>query len=408
MQLASRKITLFSALTVSLLAVVLFAQPTPKAPAPSNPAQQARDQALDKQFTSQVLPILNQYCFTCHGNGKKKGDLVLDRFTNLQSVRADKKVWSSVTDMLEQHSMPPDNKPQPTEDQYKTLLTWIDQATNQIDCTGPKDPGYVAIHRLNRNEYNNTIRDLVGVDFKPATDFPSDDTGYGFDNIADVLTMSPLLMEKYIAAADEIFDKAITDFTIPKTTIVKYAANTFNPGVGSPVDGSATAWNLGTNGQITRRHDFPAEGEYEIRIRAWQEPFGDQPAKMTIRFDNRETQTYDVTALIDKPATFKIRQKFTQGGHRLAIGYINNLVDRNNPDLKKRGDRNLIADRVEIEGPFNPKAPTASESHKRLFFIMPGTGVTDESAARQIITRFATRAFRRPVRADEMVRLMRL
>src|SRR5438874_10873319 len=296
----SRNISLLTALVAIALAVAVLAQTAPKpAAAPISPAQQAKDTQLDKQFSAQVLPILNQYCFTCHGNGKKKGDLILDRFTSLQAVRADKTVWASVNDMLEQRSMPPDNKPQPTDAQYQTLLAWIDNALNQIDCSGPRDPGYVAIHRLNRNEYNNTIRDLVGVDFQPAADFPADDTGYGFDNIADVLTMSPLLAEKYLTAADEIFDKAITDFRIPRLATVKYAGNQFNAEVGSPADGAA--WNLGTNGQVTKRHDFPAEGEYEIRIRAWQEPFGDQPAKMTVRFDNKDYKTYDVPELQEKP-----------------------------------------------------------------------------------------------------------
>jgi mono/diheme cytochrome c family protein len=402
----SRNISLLGALGIIVIALVVRAQTTPRPAAQISPAQQAKDAQLDKQFSAQVLPILNQYCFGCHGNGKKKGDLILDRFTSLQTVRADKKVWASVTDMLEQHSMPPDNKPQPTDAQYQTILAWIDAALNQIDCSGPRDPGYVAIHRLNRNEYNNTIRDLVGVDFQPATDFPADDTGYGFDNIADVLTMSPLLAEKYLTAADEIFDKAITDFRIPKLATVKYAGNQFNPEVGSPADGAA--WNLGTNGQVTRRHDFPTEGEYEIRIRAWQEPFGDQPAKMTVRFDNKDYKTYDVPELQEKPGVFTLRRTFYPGNHKIAVAYINNLVDRNNPDPKKRGDRNLILDRMEIEGPFNPKPIQASESHKRIFFIMPGSGVTEDGAARQIITRFATRAFRRPARIDEVDRLMRL
>src|SRR6266566_9019340 len=110
----SRNISLLAALGILVIALVVRAQITPKPAAPITPAQQAKDAQLDKQFSSQVLPILNQYCFGCHGNGKKKGDLILDRFTTLQTVRADKKVWASVTDMLEQHSMPPDNKPQPT------------------------------------------------------------------------------------------------------------------------------------------------------------------------------------------------------------------------------------------------------------------------------------------------------
>lgn len=386
--------------------VLVTAQtPPPAAPTPITPAQAAKNTLLNQRFQTQIQPILTQYCYACHGNGKKKGDLTLDRFTNLDLVLSDKKAWNSVSDMLEQHAMPPDNKPQPTEDQIKLVLDFVDQAVNQIDCTGPRDPGFVAIHRLNRTEYNNTIRDLVGITFEPAEDFPADDSGYGFDNIADVLTMSPLLAEKYLSATEEIFDKAITDFTIPKSTVVKIAGNQMNTEVGSPAKGNA--WNLQTNGQITKRHDFK-EGEYEIRVHAWQEAFGDEPAKMTIKIDNKPIKTFEVPALIARPGVYTIRQNFTAGNHKIATAYINNLVDTKNPDPKKRGDRNLIVDRVEIEGPINAKAPKASESHKRLFFVNPGPGLTEPAAARQLISEFAYRAFRRPVPPDEINRLMQL
>lgn len=391
---------------VASVCAIGIAQTAPKSfePVP-NAAEATKNAALNQRFLSQVQPILTQYCYGCHGNGKKKGDLTLDRFTSLQIVLGEKKVWNNVSDMLEQHSMPPDNKPQPSDDQIKLILNWVDEAVNQIDCTGPRDPGHVAIHRLNRTEYNNTIRDLVGIDFEPAADFPVDDSGYGFDNIADVLTMSPLLAEKYLSATEEIFDKAITDFRIPKSVLVKIAGNQMNTEVGSAAQGSA--WNLQTNGQISKRHDFK-EGEYEIRVRAWQEAFGDEPAKMTLRIDNKPVKTFDVPALQGKPGTYVIRYNFTAGSHKIATAYINNLVDNKNPDLKKRGDRNLIVDRVEIEGPFNAKAPKASESHKRLFFVMPGPKLSEEAAARQIISEFALRAFRRPVPADETNRLMAL
>jgi hypothetical protein len=403
---------------ILILALIVRAQ-TPVTPVPPNPpaathaapltaSQIAYNQQLDKRFGTQVLPILNQYCYGCHAKGKHKGDLNLEPFTNLQSIQAERKVWNKLSQMLSERSMPPDNKPQPTEAQYDLMLVWIDDAINQIDLTAPRDPGYVAIHRLNRNEYNNTIRDLVGVDFKPAADFPADDTGYGFDNIADVLTMSPLLAEKYLSAADEILDRAITDLQPAKSQLVKYNGVQFRGETGDVAEGSGTAWNIGTNGQISRRHEFPADGEYEIRIRAWQEAFGNEPAKMTVRFDNKDIKTFEVPALKERPGTFTLRHNFTAGNHKIATAYINNLVDRANADRKKRGDRNLIIDRLEIEGPFNAKPPVPSESHKRIFFVTPGNGVTPDAAARQILTRFANRAFRRPAKVDEIDRLMKL
>ncbi len=104
--------------------------------------------------------------------------------------------------------MPPPGKPRPNADELDTINAWLDAVVFQMDCNGLKDPGRVTIRRLNRAEYNNTIRDLVGISFQPANDFPQDDVGYGFDNIGDVLSLPPLLMEKYLAAAEKITEKA--------------------------------------------------------------------------------------------------------------------------------------------------------------------------------------------------------
>jgi len=152
-------------------------------------------QTMDGRFKRDIQPFLEAHCYKCHGNGKHKGDVVLDSFNDFGSVLKDRKTWESVHDVLEKHEMPPKKEKQPAGQELDALAKFANDALN-FGSAGPRDPGFVAIHRLNRNEYNNTIRDLVGVNFEPASDFPADDTGYGFDNIADVLSMSPLLAEK--------------------------------------------------------------------------------------------------------------------------------------------------------------------------------------------------------------------
>src|SRR5438093_5336637 len=109
---------------------------------------------------------------------------------------------------LQAHAMPPEKKPQPTAEEREIITAWIQSEIFQCDCDHP-DPGRVTIRRLNRAEYNNTIRDLVGLHFQPAKDFPADDSGYGFDNIGDVLSLSTVLVEKYLAAAEKILEEAI-------------------------------------------------------------------------------------------------------------------------------------------------------------------------------------------------------
>ncbi len=165
--------------------------------------------ALNQRFGSEVRPFLEARCFACHGNGKHKGDVTLDQFTSFDSFKADRTTWEDVQEVLREGRMPPKKAQQPAPDERERVTKWVGEALDYLDSSQPRDPGFVAIHRLNRAEYDNTIRDLVGVTFNHTADFPADDSGYGFDNIADVLSMSPLLAEKYLAAAEQIMEKAI-------------------------------------------------------------------------------------------------------------------------------------------------------------------------------------------------------
>ena len=252
---------------------------------------QPTGEEIQRRFDTQVKPFLVQHCYSCHGNGKHKGELALDRFTTLAAIQDEERVWRHVSDNLRQKVMPPDTKPRPPQDQIDSVTAWIADALAWCDCTGERDPGRVAIRRLNRTEYNNTIRDLVGVDFHPANDFPADDTGYGFDNIADVLTMSPLLAEKYLAAAEQVMDKAIDTSDPLKKKTAKYASGDLK----ATGDGNSNG-DLTKNGEAYVEHDFVADGLYVIRVRATQQKFGDEPAKMELRLGDQLLGTYDVKA----------------------------------------------------------------------------------------------------------------
>ena len=135
-------------------------------------------------------------------------------------------MFEKVIKNLQAHEMPPEKKPQPTPDERDLITGWIQSAIFHCDCAHP-DPGRVTLRRLNRVEYNNTIRDLVGVDFHPADDFPADDIGYGFDNIGDVLSLSPVLLERYLAAAETIVQRI--HLTPLKKPILKTPALFLNP-----------------------------------------------------------------------------------------------------------------------------------------------------------------------------------
>lgn len=160
------------------------------------------------EFHSTVLPLLQKYCYECHGDGMDEGDLEMDGYKSLQDMRGDVKTWQKVIHYARSQTMPPPEADQPTQDERDALVDGLHRELYEIDPANP-DPGRVTVRRLNRTEYRNSIRDLTGVSFDPTLNFPQDDTGYGFDNIADVLTLPPMLMEKYLAATELILDGAI-------------------------------------------------------------------------------------------------------------------------------------------------------------------------------------------------------
>ena len=159
--------------------------------------------------SAHVKPLLTKYCFECHSGTKTKAGLDLTKVADDLSIIKDRKLWGRLAEYVEAGDMPPEGRPQPTQAEVEQMTRAIEEVLSNVDCGRETDPGRVTIRRLNRAEYNNTIRDLVGIDFHPADDFPSDDVGYGFDNIGDVLTLPPLLMEKYLAAAEAIAERAI-------------------------------------------------------------------------------------------------------------------------------------------------------------------------------------------------------
>jgi len=167
--------------------------------------------ASQDSYATKIQPLLGKFCYKCHGPQlKPKADLNLTKFSSESSIRENRKVWKEVLTKILVKEMPPEDfQPQPTQDERDSISRFVETALDRIDPNAPKVAGRVVSHRLNRVEYRNTIRDLLGVDYNPFNDFPHDDLGYGFDNIGDVLSMPPLLLEKYVAAARKIADQAV-------------------------------------------------------------------------------------------------------------------------------------------------------------------------------------------------------
>lgn len=257
--------------------------------------------------------------------------------------------------------------------------------------TGPAtDPGRVTLHRLNRVEYNNTVRDLLGTTLRPADEFPSDDRGYGFDNIADVLSLSPLHIELLQRSAQAVVDDALRPGVDVTTT--RFEAET----VGSPI-GQAykQAWLLWSNGELVATFKAPADGTYKLRARAWAQQAGAELAKLSLGVD-AATKVFDVKANEVMPEIVESTFKVVAGNRTVRVGFTNDFVD-----TATSADRNLFVDYFEIEGPL--EGPTRNPSRDRLLTCDPASG---EACVDTLLRAFMRRAWRRPVTADEMARLM--
>jgi hypothetical protein len=173
----------------------------------------AASEALEAEFSEKIRPLLQAYCFGCHGGEKLKGDINIEDYKSLSSVQRNPKFWRNVVDQLGAEEMPPEDEEQPTSAERGQLISWLEKHATKIDLASiPKDPGRVTIRRLNRTEYNNTMKDLFGIRFRPGKNFPADGAGgAGFTNNADTLFLPAILMENYLEAAGEVLNQVYAD-----------------------------------------------------------------------------------------------------------------------------------------------------------------------------------------------------
>jgi mono/diheme cytochrome c family protein len=185
-----------------LIPLVLLAGPGRVSAADSVPGSE--------EFRSHIRPILETYCFDCHGDGAHKGNVAFDELKSDQAILGNPELWWKALKNLRAGMMPPAKKPHPSPEQLQAIAQWIKSSVFHVDPSNP-DPGRVTVRRLNRAEYRNTIRDLMGIKYDTQSEFPPDDTGFGFDTIGDVLTLSPMLLEKYMIAAEKIVAEAVPE-----------------------------------------------------------------------------------------------------------------------------------------------------------------------------------------------------
>ncbi|MBX3119642.1 MAG: DUF1592 domain-containing protein [Fimbriimonadaceae bacterium] len=374
-----------------LLSATLFAL--------QSPAQQKQPTApTGPSFEKEIQPLITKLCVKCHTGATPAAGLNLASFKTEAQVLKGKDAWEKVSRNVSSGHMPPMGSAQPTKVERQKIVEYIDKLLSR-DCV-VRDPGRVTIRRLNRTEYNNTIRDLLGVPFTPADDFPADDVGYGFDNIADVLSISPLLMEKYLDAAEKITEKAIV---VQPVQTRRYSGDELAASSGVNIVRETIA-GMYSAGSVTADHDFKKAGTYKIKIVAFGDQAGPEPAKMAVKLGNQRLTVFDVKATPANPSTYELPLEMKAGKVKISAEFINDYYQPQDPDPKNR-DRNLYVASLEIIGPIEDMKPIP-ESHRRLIFVQPTPG-KEKEAATQILNRFASRAWRRPATTAEVERLTR-
>lgn len=353
-------------------------------------------------YQREIIPLLQKYCSSCHGDKQAIGGINFQKFATEASVKAAHDIWEKVAHQVQSGVMPPRGLPQPSAAEKSRIIAWIQSTISTVDCDS-KDPGRVTLRRLNRNEYNNTIRDLFGIDLKPADAFPSDDVGYGFDNIGDVLTISPLLMEKYMSAAEKVADAVILA-PESRRPVRRYEAEAIQTEVPSGILPGGFRMLYG-NGELSVEHQFRAAGEYLIRARIYGERGGPELPRLAIMLDGRRLKEQEVTARSEDPALVEVRVNTTAGPHRAGIAFLNDFFMAG--ERKSREDRNLVIDWIEVEGPLSAQASQTDlpPSHRRIITSLP-RGADWKTPGRKVIAGILPRIYRRPVAAPEVDRLL--
>lgn len=353
-------------------------------------------QASTASFEKDLQPLLANHCTACHNDQLASGGLDLAKFSTPRSIIQNREGWERILQKVRTGEMPPPGLPRLPAAQIGTLVKFVQYEFEKADRNVKPDPGRVTARRLNRNEYSNTIRDLLAVDFRAERDFPTDDSGHGFDNMSDVLTISPVLMERYIAAAERIASRAIGADPLPKKP-VEAEYHTKHKTI-RRVDAST----------IEAAHRLDWDGEYIVRIGLPGERGPDaKPVTLGFWMNGKLLQTSLVETKPSKLEYFdpfsdaELRLALPAGDHVFRAGFINDDFVKTVPETDLYSSKkNKFLNSISFVGPFPAKVD--KPSRKKILTCDPVTG---SACVERILSTLARRAYRRPVTKAEVASL---
>jgi hypothetical protein len=379
--------------------------------------------------------FLNQYCIACHNDVTREANF------SLQTIALDQVghrldeigIWENVVIKLRAREMPPPGMPRPDAPAYDRLAAWLETSLDDAAAAAP-NPGQPVVHRLNRAEYTNAIRDLLALEIDGREYLPADDSGYGFDNIGDVLTLSPSLLERYMIAAAKISQLAVGDPNL-LTTVQTYEMRPTLIQEGRMSEEQP----FGTRGGNTVSHYFPLDGEYHVKIRLARTHANQiiglvEPHEIEVRFDRARIAEYTIggDGVINPWAAVMYASEYEQtaddglelrlenieaGAHSITVafpekralpeGILEPALSTASYEFAGDRDMPMALGSIEIYGPYNATKPVNTPSRNKLFRCEPNGSVAgDQACAAEILSTLARRAFRRPVTDDDLTSLM--
>jgi cytochrome c5 len=418
---------LFIAANIALaFASAAQAQTDATAAASAAPAAPATMSVPPGGFTPETAKgFFTQYCVTCHNQYAKIADMVLDT-RDFEHIPADADIWERVVRKLNAGAMPPRGMLRPEPDVYKSMVDWLTTSLDAAIATDP-NPGRSSIHRLNRSEYGNAIRDLLGLEIDASEFLPADDEGYGFDNIADVLRVSPSLLEQYLSASAKVASLAVGDPETP-AIITPFRAPP-DLAQGEHVEGMP----LGTRGGLLIKHNFPLDASYDFAVFLRRNIVGymtglEWPHELEISVDGQRVFVAQVGGPEDNAASdanmsaaanaiderLRTRAFIPAGPHEVSIAFLERSraetqepleLHTRNLDLQ---DMNGLpnVDYALVAGPFDAKGLGDTPSRDKIFICRPESARDEEPCATRILTKLAHTAYRRPVTQKDLALLL--
>lgn len=385
---------------LSTLASILLAPELVQDAKPESAPAQDGSPWSDARLSREVTPVLDLHCIDCHSSPEPEGGLNFEKLVDPATAFEAPKLWHRVHEVLNAGSMPPKAiKTRPSQNEVAGVLRWIDDAIEAGRLPKPHHPsGRTTMRRLNRLEYQHAVFDLLGVDYPTTERLPADGVAHGFDVIGDVLSMPPVLFEKYFEAAEQVAFEALPEPGLDNFEVQQFEPSDFSLSMPEFLRERIPLIWMYTNGTASVQARAQRNGDYSLRVEALATQAGPDIAKLRVRVDQQEIGTFEVSGTGEEPSVFEMSVRLEAGEHEVALSFVNDYYDPDNPNPDQR-DRNLGLLSMDLFGPMDKPMLTDFQVQ-----FMGEEGIEKDAAA--VVAEVAELLWRGPVEAQSVQDLL--